>query len=576
MGDPIRLTDGQRKRLADFLDNELSTATRDVHDKIQAKHKDLNSLYYGEVSPRKAEWMSNFPVLMGATFTDSVTARFLNTLFAYKPTFTYKPTRNSGWTKVAKATQDMVQYKVETEMLLYREMRKAIFEATRLGTGALLSPWVTKTEQVEMKSLFWKRTVPVTTTNGIVAKAVPMRDLYWPAGYSELEDMPWWSRRLYWNKIVLHGQKREKIYADVDEVLKQPESVDEDLQEAAAAAEEELSRVERYIGHETYLHWDLQGNGDYRRYVCTWHPRTKRIMRLEVDTYPRWPLSLFRYGPRDYGICGLGVMEMARPYDEASYALYNLLVDNFKIATMQCLKGQKGSTLTSDTAIYPGKLFLLGDPANDLNPFQMGSPFSLNPAFIRMIWELGERRTGVSDYSLGRESAIAGGRATATGTLALIQEGQRRFDLTIRDFREQMDDLGLFILRMIHDQLPRRVPYLVLGERGDYVNAFLDMPSIPPYLALSVVSSMSNVAINKEVEKADALATFQLLQQYYQSILQLTTLFAQAQDPGMKEVVARIMRAASEKCRKVLETYGEMAPEEFSDVVAPIVGEANA
>lgn len=575
MGDPVRLTEDQKKKLKEYLTTELLQATREVHDPLQVKHQELNDVYYGKVEPRKEDWMSNFPVLMGATFTDAVSARFLNTLFAYKPTFTYKPTRDSGWSNAVRATQDMIQYKVENEMKLYKEMRKTVFEATRLGTGALFVPWEVKEEFVEMRNFFWKRQVPVTTVNGIVAKAIPMRDLYWPAGYCELEDLPWWSRRLYWNDIIVKSKQFRDRYDNVDEVLKHPQKLQEDTQEAAAQSEEEVSRVERFVCQEAFLHWDLKGNGEYRRYVCTWHPESGLIMRFEADTYPRWPLYFFRYGPRDFGLCGLGVMEMSRPYDEALYSIYNLLVDNFKVATMQCFKGKKGTSITSKTAIYPGKIFLLDDPVNDLIPFMMGQPYSLNPAFARMVWELGERRTGVSDYSLGRESSVAGGRATATGTLALIQEGQRRFDLTIKDFREQMDDLGMYVLRMVHALLPRKVPYMILGERGDYVRQLLDMPVVPPHLALAVVSSMSNVAINKEVEKNDAMATFQLLERYYQSMLQLTTLFSQVPDPMAKEVIARIMRAGAEKMKKVLETYGEMAPEDYTNVAAPIIGEPN-
>jgi len=289
-------------------------------------------------------------------------------------------------------------------------------------------------------------------------------------------------------------------------------------------------------------------------------------MRFEEDTYPSWPLKLFRYGPRDYGIMGLGVMEMSQPYDNALYSLYNLLVDNFKVATMQCFAGRKGSGLKADTVIRPAKLFLLDDPVGDLVPKPMGQAYQLNPAFTRMVWELGERRTGISDYALGRESAAAGGRATATGTLALIQEGQRRFDLTIRDFRENMDELGMFLLSMYYKHLDRRQPYMVLGEKGQWVQQFLDIPSEPPHLSLGIKSSMSHVALNKEVEKQDAMATFQLLQQYYQSVTQLLMLMAQV-PPEVAATLQNIAQAAALKLKKVLETFGEMTPEVYADVI---------
>jgi len=567
MDDLVKLTENQKKRLLKFLEEEDETAKREVYDPLHEKHETLNNLYYGEVEPRSEDWMSNFPIQMGATFTDATTARFLNTMFAYKPTFTLEPTRNSTWMDVAKNTERMMEFKVKTEMKLYREMRKVVFEACRLGTGALLMPWVRKTERVPVKTWLWTRMQEIETVNGPIARALPIRDLIYPSGYSEVEDLPWWSRKMHWTEMNLKVQAHYKKYFNTDKVMKYEVPIDEKQREAQERAGEEPGLSSRIIGRETYLWHDMKDDGDYQKYICTWHPDSKEILRLEKDTYPSWPLKLFRYGPRDYGIMGLGVMEMAAPYDNALYSLYNLLVDNFKVSTMACFAGKKGSGLKADTVIRPAKLFLLNDP-QDLQVLPMGQPYNLNPAFTRMVWELGERRTGISDYALGRESSAAGSRATATGTLALIQEGQRRFDLTIRDFREGMDELGMFLLTMFHRHLPREVPYMVLGENGRWVQEFLEMPTMPPYLSLGIKSSMSHVALNKEVEKQDAMATFQLLERYYQNVTQMMLLMPQV-PPDVQAVLQRIMKAAAEKLKKVLTTFGEMTPEMYTDVAVP-------
>jgi len=237
---------------------------------------------------------------------------------------------------------------------------------------------------------------------------------------------------------------------------------------------------------------------------------------------------------------------------------------------MQCFKGRKGSNITSKTEIYPGKFFALTDPEKDLMVMAMGQAFQLNPAFMRMIWELGERRAGVSDYALGRESAQSR-RPTATGTLALIQEGQRRFDLTIRDIRYAFDDFGMFYLTMMHERLPAKLAYMVLGKEGRWVQEFLDVPGVPPYHALAVRCSLSNVATNKEIEKATAMQTFGLLAQYYDRIMQLVMLRENPQvSENVKQVTDRIMEASAEKVKQVLEAHGELAPEIYADVTEPI------
>ena len=568
-----KIGDTDKKKLLDYLDDELRRAKRNVYDPLQKKFDSLDDSYYGVTKPRRRKWMSNFPILMGATFADAVRARLMNTLTAYKPTWTTKPTRDSDWAEVAKAVEDLLDYKVQTEMRLYQAMGRTLFDVTRLGIGALLTPWVTRTERVASRSFLFGRTTyrEVPTFDGIRCQHLPIRDLIYPGGYDNLDDLPWWSRKMRWTDMDLDIQKLRKYYEGTDVVKKFKEAADEETRKAAERSSEETGEDLRALGHEFWFKYRFSKTGDYQRYVATVHLPSRTLMRLEEDTYPRWPLTLLRYGARNSGLSGLGIVEMVLPYDNALWALYNLLVDNYNIATMQCLKGAKGRGLTSKTQVYPGKLFLLDNPQTDLLSFPLGQPFALNPAFTRMVWELGERRAGISDYALGRESSVAGGRATATGTLALIQEGQRRIDLVIRDIRESMDDLGMFVLQMMHDRLPRRVPYMVLGERGAWVQQFLDLPSSAPQLSLRLISNFSNIATNKETEKQDALATFQLLERYYTSMIQLTGLIQQTQDP-LRSVLIKIAQAAAEKVRKVLTTYGEMSPETYADVMTPITG----
>jgi len=573
MGDPIKLDDTTKERLLDYILEEGKIADRDVFEPIQKKREAWNDTYYGVTKARRSSWMSGFPIMMGATFVDSITARLMNTSFAYRPFWTAKPTKNSNWTDVAKSVEQFLDYKVQTEMRLYREMRKAMFECVRLGTGAILTPWVRETRSRLKKGILGIKTkVTDVIRNGVVAEAIPMKDLRFPGGFSELDKMPWWGRTLCWTKEMAREQKFIGNYEISDRVLKAEEQQPEADETAQRRAAEEPSSLKRINLREYWLRFDLGTKGDYKRYVLTVHPEFREVLRLEEDTYSEWPLVLFRYGPRDYGVNGLGVIEMTQAYDEALYSLYNTLVDNFKISTLQTFKGKKGSGLRPDTDVYPGKLFLLNDPVNDLTAFPMGSPFNLNPAFVRSIWELGERRSGVSDYALGRESPVAAGRATATGTLALIQEGQRRFDLTIRDIRDALDDLGMFNIREMHERLDPGEPYLVMGEKGKYMQQFLELPETPPYMSLSMIASVSHIAMNKEVEKQDAVATMQMLSSYYQQMVQLLgTATNPTTPPEMRAAMLDIAQAASDKMKRLLTTYGEMSPEVYTDVFGPLM-----
>jgi len=571
MAERLKLSAEQNKRLLDYLESEITTAEEDVYEPQQAKREEWEDQYTGKVAPRKEKWMSNVPMLLGATFVDAVTARLMNTMNAYRPTFTVKATRTSDWVPIGKAVEDFMEHKIQTEMDYYNTLRRVIFETCRLGTGVMLAPWVEERETVQVKRFgLFKQSTSVITKQGTVCRGMTIKDLLLPGGYSELEDLPWWSRYKRWSELDIRMMRYDKYIdkEDIELLLKyKTDNPNNYNAEATKAAQVRAGEEEPTIGlvhtQETWIRFDLEKEGEFRKYKVIWHPEASKILRVEVDTYPRWPLFLFRYGPRDYGIYGLGIMEMSNTYETQMYALMNLLIDNYKIATMQCFKGKKGQGLRPDTKIYPGKFFLLDNPA-DLESFPLGQAYQLNPAFIRTIMDLAERRTGISDYSLGRESPMAGGRATATGTLALIQEGQRRFDLCIRDVRQVLDSFGNFALRMVHENLPPQVPYMLLGERGALIEKWLSLPPSPPYYSIYLTSNLSNVSMNKEVAKSDATTTMGLMTQFYQAGLQLQQMAKQ--DPQNAATYQAIQTAAAQKFRSVLEVFGEPSPERYSDV----------
>jgi hypothetical protein len=581
MPDIVKLTDTSRARLLAYLEEEHERAKREVYEPLQSKRNEWEDAYAGRVKPRSSDWMSNVSMGLGATYTDATTARFLNTMTAYKPTFSVHALRDSSWVKVAKGVEDMFEFKVQREMRYYDVMRRCVFETCRLGTGAYLAPWVEEYEYLPYKKYgFIPSQQEIPTIQSVVLKGLPLRDLYVPGGYSEVHELPWWGRNLVWTPLELEMARKDKFFdsADIDKLLAFKGPVNEPQQAAQERSGEIAPSGPKVEGIETWIKFDVEKKGLFGKYIVKWHPASRTIMKVEVDDYPEWPLFLFRYGPRDYGIFGLGVMEMAQSYETALWALVNLLIDNFKIATMQCYKGRKGKSLRSDTDIYPGKLFLLDDPEKDLMSFPMGSSFNLNPSFIRMVMDLSERRTGINDYSMGRESPSVGGRATATATLALIQEGARRFDLCIRDIRQVQDGFGNYALRMFHRHLPRSVPYMLLGDkRGAETERWLEMPKMGPQYSIALVSNLSNLALNKEVAKQDAQQTMMLLAQFYTQMTQLSMqIDSPMTPPNLKMTLMKIREAAADKFRSVLEVYGEPSPERYTDMfvsgIPPDVG----
>jgi len=172
--------------------------------------------------------------------------------------------------------------------------------------------------------------------------------------------------------------------------------------------------------------------------------------------------------------------------------------------------------------------------------------------------ELGyaERASGISDPQLGRESQSLGSRATATGTLAMIQEGNRRFDLNVRDIRESGSEIGKRVLELNQRFRPKGASYWVEGEDGKFVEGVLDLPPEFSASKLAVELTASTATINKETEKQGLIGFLGVVTQYYERLTQLAMIVYNPQVPGeVKELMVRMSQGAKHVVDKIAQDF---------------------
>jgi len=178
-----------------------------------------------------------------------------------------------------------------------------------------------------------------------------------------------------------------------------------------------------------------------------------------------------------------------------------------------------------------------------------------------------ERRSGISDYSLGRESSAIGDRATATGTLAIIQEGNRRFDLNVRDMRESYGLIGRMLFELNHQYRPKGLSYVTQGPQGAMTEFAFDMPDEIITNMLGFELTASSATINKQVEQAGLLQLLQILTQNMQAGQQAAMLLANPQvPPQVKEYTASYMESLTELVKRTMMTF-DQPPVDVPDIM---------
>ena len=164
--------------------------------------------------------------------------------------------------------------------------------------------------------------------------------------------------------------------------------------------------------------------------------------------------------------------------------------------------------------------------------------------------------------------------------MSLLQEGNRRFDLSLKDTRmDCMARIGLRVLQYLQQFAtdPKANPegnhYLelaatVLGEpEGQYVQQALALPLEDIEQGVGVSLTATSGMVNKEVEKQALLALLQLQSQLGQQYIQLAQVATNPQvimmQPAVAQVAGQVANGLNELQKRVLEQYDIRNPEDI-------------
>ena len=260
--------------------------------------------------------------------------------------------------------------------------------------------------------------------------------------------------------------------------------------------------------------------------------------------------------------------------------LVNYATDGAMLSNTIMLGAKAGANILPDEPIYPSKVWITdGNPRDDLFPIQLGRQDGGIDRLISLFQTYGERRTGVSDIQLGSMNELPG-RTPATTMVSLLQEGNRRPDLTIKEMRnEGLSRVGLRVVQLIQQYLTSqqdvgqegllKVLTSSLGmPEGMLLAEQLTMPAEPVELGIGVTLTASSGSSNKEVDRQNALALLQLAGQVAPQLIQFTQLAAQAPGTPVGTVAQGVFNGLLELFGRVLEQYDVRDPESIVPQVA--------
>lgn len=618
--DAVRFAAGDKAQLAQYLFTEVLRALN-ARQPLELQWRKALEQYRAPATQAPRDFpfpnASNVVLPVTATDVDQYFAKFMQSIHA-DPDLWVVQAMNPDWQASAKPLQDFLSVLDRTILKMYRVNKHAILELVKLGTCVYEHGWLYEKRPVNKYDEQWNTIQVDQIVSRPFVDHIRLVDFLIPPDYYTIDPdepfgAPWVAKRVYLTKEQLLTMAQHSApslpdiaVADALQVIAferlQQNPMDETVQkldyqkQAAAARDLNFDRssdatdgtvgggmgawrkkIELWEVHVRWTHGqpdpttgevsqEAQSPSDL---VVLFHQPTRTILRANYNPYlhGKRPFEVSRFMPTE-GFYGIGVCEQDELFQKLESDFFNMLSDNITIGNAPMMGAKAGSNVAPGEPVFPGKVWITdGNPHEELQPMQFGA--GAYPGLVgiaEMVQQLRVRRNGVGDLQLGNIGGLPG-RTPATSVQALLAEGNKRPDLTLKDMRyEGLSVVGLRLIQLCQQYIG--TPVEVDGKKylqmaldslgpvaGAHAVAKLQTPLQNAEMGLGVEISAASATANKDMERQQLTGLLTLSTQLYPQLIQM----AQAAMQGAGTPVGQIAQSALNTQLKLLERVYEQS-----------------
>ena len=230
------------------------------------------------------------------------------------------------------------------------------------------------------------------------------------------------------------------------------------------------SKEDVYTVYETYMRYDIDGDGLAEEIIVWYAPHQKQILRwtyldrvTQMGTRPFVKCDLI---PRDGRGRGIGLPEMLYNIQTEVNIIHNQRVEAGQLTNKPWGLVRAGSGLKAEEIEVESGILIPVDDVNDIR--LMDSPNLTNWGFQEesLLNQYADRISGITDLHMGLVPDKVGGTRTATGTAQMLNEGNMQIDILIERIQRSYGRLLKLIHGMLAEKLPEGIEYRVIGSDG--------------------------------------------------------------------------------------------------------------
>ena len=580
----IQLEGGLVEEIATWLQNELYQA-ENRRSAMEDRLNQLTRTYEAkpEEERKSFPWdgACNLVVPVAATAVETVQTRLIGSIFGSNDLYAGRA-RSANWADSVDPIVTFLNWVNENVFDAYRVYGRWILSCIKYGNSVLKLPWVRKIREVRyMDSHGGLVQEQVVMHDGPKPEFIPLEDFYWSSDANatqDLQDCEWVAHRFYSTWKQLKENELSGIYFDVDKIKENKRSQfkdsETDMHERTGEQPEEPADYELY---EVWASYPIDDSGQLAEIVVTIHRDTRTIIRAVYNFYRHQerPFHMIRFFPRETSLLAIGLVEMLSDVQEEVTAIHRNRIDNATLANAKIYKRTNGANVQFDE-VFPGAVIDV-ETETDLTSMDMGKEHSSLLLEEQHSLTIGEKRSGVSDYSVGRESSAIGSRATATSTTALIREGNKRFQFLIKEIRKALTDVGHQIISLYQQFAPdRQVLYELFSDKDKQL--FQEIMTLPPeYSRANIVIDVKSLDDNnnKEIQQQAYMMMLQVIQETYLNVGNALMIVGNPEaPPAVQGLAQQGAKAASKLIERLLESFDFKDAEYFSPNVDELLAMA--
>ena len=575
---------GLDSRVADnliqYLTHELQQAKSDRAE-LEEDWIRYARAYRAKPKDKVKDWpfrnAANLVVPVIATDVDTTVAALLGVIFGSPNLWSCEGLRPDALEWAARL-EEFLEWAQEQELGMYSVVVDWITEMAKLGTGVLKQRY--RREQKRMWE--WRELGPGQTVQQMIRRLavdrpevswVPLANFYVPGSARDLASAVWCAERLELTWSQLDARVRAGIYSE-DTMTKlgaywhqqkQPISPYQNYQQSQERLDDFVpGQRDSFELFEFWTDADIgttqySDAGEPVSVLCTVHLPTMTYARIDFNPFfhQEKPYSAARFVKVEGRFYGIGLGEMQEMAQEEVSTMHNQRIDAGTIRNSVLFKARRGA-VKADEPLWPGRIFLLDNPQDDMLPMPMGYESRSTIEDEQLTIQYARQRSGVSDYQRGGAGNPAISYSTATTTVELLKQGKLRLDQVLREVQAALTETGQRVVELYQQFDQGGKPYLVMGDKdGTVVQRVLRFPLDTIRLGVAIKTTATNAQLNKETKIRTDQIIYGLVAQFYQQLFQAMTVVVNPQlPPPLRILATQMIQGGVVLARRILDSYG--------------------